>query len=844
MSRRNGKSAVFLAAVASGFLAFTSSAPASWAQEAMPAVGRARFASPQAGSTWRVQIAGKDGTTLFDSGWSSDLSVEWDGRDQESRLVSDGVYPVRVLQKDSSGSLSVRRQSLKFARAQSLIGTQQAAVASPVTGLGTLNRIPKWTGSGTLGNSIIAESAGRIGIGTLAPTSVLTVRGVIQSSAGGFRFPDNSVQTRAALGTISGVRAATGLVGGGVKGNIALAIAPSFQLPQRAAVNSILRWNGKQWIPSVDNVGAGTITGVVAEAGLAGGGTSGSVSVGIAPGGVGSAQLAAGSVTTEKIGDGAVTGSKIASGQVLRTVNGLADAVTLAAGSGIALTANGNTLTIDAPGALTGVAHDSTLAGTGTSASPLSVAAPLVLSASTDGTGSTLRVANTGAGPALNGTSASGNGVVGAASTVASSGVLGTNVTKGAGVTGISSTGGGIGVQGSGTTGVSGNGSGSNGVGVLGTGTSVGLRGVGISENFGTPGDGVVGIGNVGVRGTGQGSFISSSTVGVVGTGTTGVVGTGSASAVSAFGGVGVSGTGSGGISGGGIGVSGTGTPGISFGSGIGVQGVGNGTGGIGVSGSSDSSTGVRGTSTGPTGVGVNGTGFIGVQGNTNGTSGSQGIRGDNNGSNTTGFAGFFNGRVQVAGNLVVTGVLSKGGGSFKIDHPQDPAHKYLSHSFVESPDMMNIYNGNATTDARGEAVIPLPKYFTALNRDYRYQLTCIGTFAQAIVQSEVKDNQFAIKTDKPNVKVSWQVTGIRQDAWANAHRIPNEQAKTASEDGRYLYPELYGQSAARGIDAAVLASPGSAAPLTAPQANQPSAPHNAAPAATPLLATPVSTQG
>ena len=151
--------------------------------------------------------------------------------------------------------------------------------------------------------------------------------------------------------------------------------------------------------------------------------------------------------------------------------------------------------------------------------------------------------------------------------------------------------------------------------------------------------------------------------------------------------------------------------------------------------------------------------------------------------------AGFFNGDVRVQGDLDVAGTISKGGGSFKIDHPTDPENKYLSHSFVESPDMMNIYNGNLTTDANGDATVTMPPYFTALNRDFRYQLTCIGTFAQAIVLQKMRDNTFKVKTDKPNVEVSWQVTGVRQDAWANAHRIPNEENKTAAERGKYLYP-------------------------------------------------------
>jgi hypothetical protein len=48
-------------------------------------------------------------------------------------------------------------------------------------------------------------------------------------------------------------------------------------------------------------------------------------------------------------------------------------------------------------------------------------------------------------------------------------------------------------------------------------------------------------------------------------------------------------------------------------------------------------------------------------------------------------------GTVFIHSNLQVDGTVSKGGGSFRIDHPLDAANKYLSHSFVESPDMMNI---------------------------------------------------------------------------------------------------------------------------------------------------------
>ena len=148
---------------------------------------------------------------------------------------------------------------------------------------------------------------------------------------------------------------------------------------------------------------------------------------------------------------------------------------------------------------------------------------------------------------------------------------------------------------------------------------------------------------------------------------------------------------------------------------------------------------------------------------------------------------------IATSGNVDVLGTLSKGGGSFKIDHPLDPANKYLYHSFVESPDMKNMYDGNVTTDDAGLVTVTLPNWFETLNRDFRYQLTVIGQFAQAIVASEISGNQFSIRTDKPNVKVSWQVTGTRQDAFANAHRIQVEVEKAPADRGHYLYPELVG---------------------------------------------------
>ena len=168
--------------------------------------------------------------------------------------------------------------------------------------------------------------------------------------------------------------------------------------------------------------------------------------------------------------------------------------------------------------------------------------------------------------------------------------------------------------------------------------------------------------------------------------------------------------------------------------------------------------------------------------------------------SGTNSLAGFFEGDVTITGDLDISGAISKGSGTFKIDHPLDPENKYLVHSFVESPDMMNVYNGNATTDANGIAIIELPQYIEASNKDFRYQLTPIGKFAQCIVKEEVKGDKFIIQTDKPNVKVSWQVTGIRNDPYAKQNRVIAEEEKSPRDKGSYLHPEVYGLDKSRSV--------------------------------------------
>jgi len=446
----------------------------------------------------------------------------------------------------------------------------------------------------------------------------------------------------------------------------------------------------------------------------------------------------------------------------------------------------------------------------------------------TDGVG-TWGIADTGtsskgvygqsvAGVGVYGASTNNDGVVGSSTAASKSGVYGfDNVAGGAGVTGRSTDG--TGVAGFSTTGIGVYGENSN---TSRVGDKPGVYGKGDAEDGGqfisTNGNGVYGSGH------GHGGYFSGVDEGVYGSG-------------ASWGGY-FSGTNNG-------------VMGSAAGSGNGIYGYNSGTGRAGFfwvnnasnaasafevwSNGNASSRGIESEMTGLGDAGyfwinnasnghnalyatTNGTGNAGEFHVTNASNTAAGVYSLTNGTGYAGAFRIYNTSSSAAalycyttgtghalwcnGTANINGTIYSAGGAVKIDDPLDPANKYLSHSFVESPDMKNIYDGNVVTDANGDAAVTLPDYFEALNTDFRYQLTVIGQFAQAIVATEISGNAFTIETDKPNVKVSWQVTGIRQDAWANANRIPVEEDKPAAEQGTYLHPEAFGQPATMGVDA------------------------------------------
>ncbi len=379
-------------------------------------------------------------------------------------------------------------------------------------------------------------------------------------------------------------------------------------------------------------------------------------------------------------------------------------------------------------------------------------------------------------------------GVAGQAQSPAGSGVIGVNSPRpilppifGAGVQGISTFDGGTGVSGVvnvvgaalpsfGVTGVS---AGLMGTGVNGTGSLAGVTG--LNSNVAPsviPMDarpGVVGKGNAGVLGLGnfatvaQGDSIAET--GVHGKGFIGVRGSGSGLSSTA----------------GRFDIDNTGTL---------LLGVTNGVNTFSVDSLGDVTT--LGSFAAKSGIFVASDGSDSTMGGFLGVAGNLGLGGN--------FSTF--GNATVAGNLTVDGAIIAGTKDFKIDHPLAPTSKYLYHASVESSEMMDIYTGNVVLDGGGEAAVQLPEWFEALNGDFRYQLTAIGGPAPGLyIAQEIQDQSFRIAGGKPGGKVSWQVTGTRQDAFARAHRIRVEEEKPATEQGYYLHPDAFGLPAERGIE-------------------------------------------
>ena len=147
--------------------------------------------------------------------------------------------------------------------------------------------------------------------------------------------------------------------------------------------------------------------------------------------------------------------------------------------------------------------------------------------------------------------------------------------------------------------------------------------------------------------------------------------------------------------------------------------------------------------------------------------------------------------KLDVVGNVTISGSLSKGSGSFKIDHPIKPDTHHLVHSFIEGPQADNIYRGKVVL-VDGKATVNLDEAgritegtFIALNGNVQCFTTNEDGWTS--VRGKIEGNLLTIEAQQVDCTdtVSWLVIGERHDQhmieanWTdNQGRIITEPAK------------------------------------------------------------------
>jgi hypothetical protein len=127
---------------------------------------------------------------------------------------------------------------------------------------------------------------------------------------------------------------------------------------------------------------------------------------------------------------------------------------------------------------------------------------------------------------------------------------------------------------------------------------------------------------------------------------------------------------------------------------------------------------------------------------------------------------------VSSAGASSFAGSLTKGSGSFKIDHPLESKKDthHLVHSFVESPQANNIYRGSVAL-SDGQATVNLDEVSTMTEGTFVALNTSIHVYTSNesdwdAVKGSVSGNILTIECQnaESNAMVNWLVIGERQD--------------------------------------------------------------------------------
>ena len=127
-------------------------------------------------------------------------------------------------------------------------------------------------------------------------------------------------------------------------------------------------------------------------------------------------------------------------------------------------------------------------------------------------------------------------------------------------------------------------------------------------------------------------------------------------------------------------------------------------------------------------------------------------------------------GDVSVQGDLSIVGAISKGSGSFKIDHPLKPTTHHLVHSFLEGPTADLIYRGKVEL-VNGQATVNIDTAAGMTEGTFEVLCTNVQCFTSNesdwdAVKGSVSGNTLSLncQNTSSNAVVSWLVVGERKD--------------------------------------------------------------------------------
>jgi hypothetical protein len=264
---------------------------------------------------------------VFASGEARWLGVEVQGQPEQPRVLLMSVpYALKALDAETIGGKPA--SSFMLAPTSSAGGKNANVPPGTITGSGTADFVPLFTGTTTIGNSKIFQTVGgNVGIGTTTPAAKLDVAGTDDVRDTLTLFPKSTHpvlsvhgtalsvdhtgkvtfiagQTFPGTGTVTSVGSGAGLTGGPITtsgtlsivnggvtnamlahssltvtanspltggGAVSLGGSTSLGLTSSCSSGQILKWNGSSWACAADNNSGGTVTSVGSGLGLTGG---------------------------------------------------------------------------------------------------------------------------------------------------------------------------------------------------------------------------------------------------------------------------------------------------------------------------------------------------------------------------------------------------------------------------------------------------------------------------------------------------------------------------------------------------------------------------------------------